>query len=312
VPNGEITFYNYSFHTFVEEYMMPDPAVNPYQIVYNCPVSTVEAFGNKVHTTCRDSKTGKPLKIESKYVISTASFQVLRDEDIKFIPPLPSYIAGKDNEAVMWKGIKIFIRFTQNFYKGQAFCMFHCPINEGRDGELEDGESFYWDHGIPGYNVITGFLMGEAYKELEDLDDAGKIRYFLQHLDERFDGQASRYYQSHIIMDWTNERYVKGTYPSMALEGPHSVHGGQIMVAGEAFPPTYKSHGWVHGAIASGQVAADYVASHWDGLLLECGTHSKCRLNDDRYVREEKFENGIKYDPLSESSDDDEDTEDSG
>jgi hypothetical protein len=185
--------------------------------------------------------------------------------------------------------------------------MFHCPTYEGRDGELEDGESFYWDHGIPGYNVLTGFLMGEAYKELEDLDDAGKIQYFLRHLDDRFDGQASRYYQSHIIMDWTNEKYVKGTYPSMAREGPHSVHGGQVVVAGEAFPPSYKSHGWVHGAIASGQVAADYVLSHWTGLLSECGTHGGCRLNGDRDVRNRAVLDGIKYDPRTEaqrSSDD--------
>ena len=302
MPNGEVTFYNYSYYDWVMDYVAPQDHVT--STLYNCPVTSVTAYGNHVVTKCSTLQQQQQLSgsvvynIESRYVIMTASLQVLRDNTIQFIPPLPdTYIPQTHNKAVMWKGAKIFIEFSTNFYMGQAFCLFHCPVNVHRDGELEDGESFYWDHGIPGYNIITGFVMGEAYKDLEDLSDKDRIQVFLTKMDELFDGQASKYYIKHIFMDWTNEKYVKGTYSSMGLEGPHMIHGGQIILAGEAFPVTEDGQGWVHGALLSGETAADYVASHWKHIVKDCGSYGGCKLTNGRQRKKNLKRTNVAIEP---------------
>ena len=105
-------------------------------------------------------------------------------------------------------------------------------------------------------------------------------------IDELFDGQASQYYVDHVFMDWTAENYHRGTYSSMGLEGPHVVHGGQLFLAGEAFPVTEDGQGWVHGAFLSGETAADYAASHWDHVVQDCGSYTGCKLTGDREEKE--------------------------
>ncbi|KAG7339161.1 amine oxidase [Nitzschia inconspicua] len=299
MPNGEVTFYNYSFYDWVMDYVAPQD--HEESTLWNCPVESVTSFGNRVFTKCRNGATQRPVYIESRYVIMTASLQVLRDNTIRFHPPLPDFIVPQEkNKAVMWKGGKLFIEFSHNFFPGQAFCLFHCPINEDRDGELEDGESFYWDHGIPGYNILTGFIMGEAYKDLEDLDDQSRIRAFLKKMDELFNGQASKYYVKHVFMDWTREQYQRGTYSSMGLEGPHIVHGGQIIMAGEAFPVTEDGQGWVHGALFSGETAADYIASHWKHIVKDCGSYRGCELTDALERKQELKETNVAFEPTEE------------
>jgi hypothetical protein len=291
MPDDEVTFYNYSFYDWVMDYVAPDD--HRHSTLHDCPVESVTCFGNRVLVRCL--RNGRPMYIESRYVIMTASLQVLR-EAVHFTPPLPSALVA-ENPAVMWKGCKVFIQFSRNFFKGRGFCLFHCPVHVRRYGELEDGESFYWDHGIPGYDVLTGFVMGEAYKDMEDLSDQDRLRFFLRTLDDMFDGQATKYYVKHYFMDWTREKYQRGTYPSMGLEGPHGVHGGQIFLAGEAFPVNYDGHGWVHGAIFSGETAADYVASHWKHIVKDCGTFSGCELNDARARRNRLRDGNVAVEP---------------
>lgn len=135
--------------------------------------------------------------------------------------------------------------------------------------------------------------MGEAWKGLEDLNDQDRIQVFLKAIDEKFDGQASQYYVDHRIMDWTAQEYHRGTYASMGLEGPHIVHGGQIILAGEAYPVTEDGQGWVHGAFYSGETAADYAASHWDHILQDCGSYGSCDLTDHYDRKQQILENHI-------------------
>ena len=139
MPNGEVTFYNYSFHDWLDEYVAPNPREDPHKMVFNCPVTKVECFGNECYTSCQHGPTQRELVVRSRYVICTASMKVMRDGMIDFIPPLPDYVVEK-NPAFFWKGAKVFIKFSKNFYSGKAFCLFHCPVYLPRDGELEDGE----------------------------------------------------------------------------------------------------------------------------------------------------------------------------
>ena len=97
-----------------------------------------------------------------------------------------------------------------------------------------------------------------------------------------------QYYRSHFLMNWTAQPYIRGTYSSQGLEGPHSIHNNKVFLAGEAYPVHENDHGWVHGAIRSGQAAAH--------MILDLTQPHRPRRPGDSYYR-------------GGNDDDDEDTE---
>ena len=81
----------------------------------------------------------------------------------------------------------------------------------------------------------------------------------LRLLDTCFHGKAKENYVKHLVMNWSNEQYIRGTYSNevegLNQTGAENVHD-KVFLAGEAFPIQGDEHGWVHTAMNSGDDAA--------------------------------------------------------
>ena len=244
VDQGELTFSNYSFYDFFAHDVADKLDAT---ILLNCQVTEVNYVGLKVKVECSDGRT-----FLSKYTIVTVPLQILRDEDIEFVPPLPNRLV-KRHPGEMLEGIKVFIKFSRQWFPRKSFCIVRCPA------ETEDGESYFWDYGVPHETLLVGLLMGTPLLDTyEDMDQDEIIQDLLQRMERKFRQPVRRYYQSHLIFNWTDQPFIRGTYSTQGLEGPHSVRD-KVFLAGEAYPVEQEEHGWVHGAFNSGKTAAEMI-----------------------------------------------------
>ena len=108
-------------------------------------------------------------------------------------------------------------------------------------------------------NILAGYIMGDGAEDVVKEDDEAIFQFVMRRLDLVFDGQASKYYMKHKLINWSKEPFTRGTYAfSRQLVGVQNLKDlNQVFIAGEAFPcDSWMSQGWVHGAAFSGKSAA--------------------------------------------------------
>ena len=263
IPGDELAFYNYSYIDFFTDHVVPkfNGGRKNNKIMLGCQVNLVQYEDssssrlNKV--TCVDGRT-----FWSEHTIVTASLQVLKDGDITFVPPLPTKLVDQ-HPGVMWQGIKIFVQFSEKWFADQIFCLVDCPA------ETDHGESYFWDYTpIPNKHILAGLLMGDPYEKVlqkntkihENIEDE-LIQDLLVRMENKFHKPISQYYVNHLIFNWTAQPFVRGTYSSMGLQGPHNIPN-KVFLAGEAYPANnVDDSGWVHTAFNSGKATAEIILS---------------------------------------------------
>ena len=284
------------------------------ELVLNCPISQVDYRQSLVHATCDGTTGGR--RFVARHVICTVALSILQQGDIRFDPPLPRALVH-DHPGHMWQGIKLFVSFSHPWFRrGHRFCLITCPA------ETDEGESYFWDYPVENKNrfALAGLILGEPYQRLtqavskhgntKNQTTARKrnirwtpqvqqqplwgstelevIQWVLQRMERKFQLPVTQYYRSHFLLNWTAHPYIRGTYSSQGLEGPHSLANNKVFLAGEAYPVHENDHGWVHGAIRSGQAAAH--------RILDLTHPNRPRRSGDSYYR-------------GGNDDDDEDTE---
>jgi monoamine oxidase len=154
-------------------------------------------------------------------------------------------------------GIKVFMEFSERFYPDLLFF--------GNVGEILSGDSqerIYYNAAFRKdsvRNILGLFTVGaNATVYANQPTEAALIKYMLTELDTIFDGKASRYYQKHVVQNWSKEPYIQGAYTSQEDENLKSVMreavDNKIYFAGEAYAV---NHSTVHGAGESAYSAAE-------------------------------------------------------
>ena len=250
-PNGELFLSNYTYTDFFSEHVASVLEKDPNSdIVLGCQVTrvTYEA-DHPVNVVCANGQS-----FSAHYAVVTVSLSILQEGDISFQPRLPKNLV-EDHPGKMWSGFKIFLQFSKPWFRDETFCLLECP------GETPIGESYFWDYGVPDQHVLAGLVMGHPMERFRNMSEQEIVSYLLRKLEKKFHGKPiSKWYHRHLFVNWTAQPFVRGTYASLGLEGPHNVQD-QLFMAGEAYPLTQEQNGWVHGAFNSGRAAARMILS---------------------------------------------------
>lgn len=245
----EHKFKSTTWYSFFEQYIVPNIAD---KITYNSPVSTINYTGNQVEVT----NTAGTL-FNADRVIVTVPLNILKNGSINFQPDLPQVKQDAFDQIDMPDGIKVFMEFSERFYPDLLFF--------GNVGEILSGSSqerIYYNAAFrkdSGRNILGLFTVGaDATVYATQPTEEALIKYMLAELDTIFDGKASRYYQKHVVQNWSKEPYIQGSYTSQEDENLKNVMreaiDNKVYFAGEAYAV---NHSTVHGAGESAYSAVE-------------------------------------------------------
>lgn len=211
-------------------------------IKLNTPIVDVNYEGNDIVILTNQGET-----YQFDKVIVSVSLGVLKEGKLNFMPPLPPEKQKAIDDIGFGKGRKLFIEFEKPFWD-------------------EDLTEIIGGKKCPSYlvrpshpNHIVAYLMGEASKELDQLEDDELAEVLLNDLQEIFpDIDIMTSYQSHHGKDWTKDPFVKGTYSYSTkgtLEGRENLKAPinqKVFFIGEACRTNGHS-ATVHGAMETAE-----------------------------------------------------------
>jgi lysine-specific histone demethylase 1B len=211
-------------------------------IIFNSPVTGIDYAGGTVSVT-----TASNTVYEADRVLVTVPLGVLKAGLINFNPNLPTDKLDAIQSVGFDAGMKIFLKFSQNFWNGRSVggasvCPAYYDVGYGKTGN---------DH------VLGAFLMGEKAEYLSSLGQ-NAIQPLLAELDDIFNGQATANFVDSHIMDWGQEPYVRGAYSFSSLGIGNKRNAlatsvnDRLFFAGEA-THTDGHFQTVHGALETGE-----------------------------------------------------------
>lgn len=226
------------------------PAVKTGQVV-----TRVDHDADGVTVTCADGTT-----YAADAVIVAVPITILRDGDITFSPALPDDKLAAIGKVPMGAGMKVVLSFARRFWDantGSIYGAAHVPE--------------FWATGLGRSDenlVLTAFVMGDKAEALSAMGDDA-IATVLADLDTIYGaGVASGAYVDGVILDWLKEPTIRGAY-SYPGPGSHAARaivaeavGETVYFAGEA-THTEGHFGTVHGALETGERAAEAVLAWW-------------------------------------------------
>ena len=249
--NGESNDYKFSNATWFDFFdQLVTASSLKENIRYNSPVIEIDYSSDKILVQTNSGK-----KYQADKVLVTVPVTILQSGDITFKPALPTKQIESINKEHMPGGLKVFIEFSEKFYPE---VLFPNGLLKGALG----GNYMYYDECFgkdSSKNILGLFAVGEPSKKYTSLktDDA-IIKYILEELDKMFEGMASTHYVKHIIQNWSEEPFIRGSYSEMKgnPEKMSAPVANKIYFAGEAM----NTHGHtiaVHGASESAYIALE-------------------------------------------------------
>lgn len=228
------------------------------KVVKNAQVKKIDYSGDKVILTDQLNKT-----YEADRVIITVPLTVLKDDDINFVPALPSTKLDAYSNIGMGGGIKAIFKFSQPFWE---------TLTDSKLGSIigynEVPELWATAVGRGTTPVLTAFVMGEKGEQFGSMSPNDAKGILLGHFDNIFGNNTAS--QSILqdgfhLQDWGKEPFIRGAYSYPIVGGglifrkelAASV-GDRLFFAGEA--THFEGHsGTVHGAIETAIRAKDEV-----------------------------------------------------
>lgn len=228
----EYKFKRTTWYDFFADHVMPVIGTN--NLILNSPVSEIDYSADKVRVTLEGGSI-----MEADKVLVTSSVNVLNDGVITFTPPLPEAKTTALKKYNLPGGIKGLIEFSEKFYPDYL------------SAETDLGQVDYLNAVFKKDTDkhIMAILSTEGSDYFTSLgSDSERIAAFLSELDTIFDGKASKAYNKHLLYDWGDDHYVRGTWTHNAVSGDVDQEmmtpiDGKLCFAGEAY-----SGSTVHGA----------------------------------------------------------------
>jgi len=218
-------FKNSSWFDFLENYIVPSIRD---RIILNKPIKSIDYSSNKIILTDNEGNT----YICNK-VLVTVPINILKSNYINFSPAISSHKRKIIDSVYMPDGLKVFIKFSKQFYPDILF-------TEGLLSGVSSQDKLFYNAAYgkdTSDNILGLFTVGKKssiYTELDSEEDI--LKKILLELDEIFDGKASKYYMNHIIQNWSKEPFIRGsysmTYPDLNQLNPLN---NRVYFAGEAF-----------------------------------------------------------------------------
>jgi monoamine oxidase len=220
------------------------------KVVLKSPITHIDYSGNNVILT---SKSGS--QFEGSHVIITVPITILKENYITFTPPLPANKTASFQKIGMDAGMKVFLKFNDNFYSenilGGKYCAAYVDEKIGKNGND---------------NVLLAFIMGEQAEYLSDLNNHDAlINTLLKELDEMFYGAATKHFINAKVQDWYKMPFIKGaySYSTIGIGNARNIASESIndklFFAGEAM--NINGHfQTVHGAMESAEKAINDIA----------------------------------------------------
>lgn len=234
---SEFKFKRSSWYEFLAQYVLPPVADH---IRYESPVEAIDYRSDQIEVRLQG---GKGLTADK--VILTVPLTVLKAGEIDFDPPLPTAKIDALAAVEMPDGIKMFMEFSERFY----------PDLLGFDSlfSTANGEITYYDAAFgkeSDQHIFALFAVGEPATPYAAITDEEQLlEYVLAELDEMYDGTPSRTYQQHIIQNWSQEPFIRGSYAHYQDYRVRETLGApidsKVFFAGEAYADNTST---VHGA----------------------------------------------------------------
>jgi lysine-specific histone demethylase 1B len=232
-----------TYFDVIDEYIAQEVNGN---IQLNTPITSINYTASKI--ILKDHTNNNYI---ADKVIITVPISILKLNEIKFTPDLPSEKTYAFSKIGMGPGIKVFLKFNNKFYEdvlyGGSVCAAYLDDTIGKNTTN---------------NVLLAFVMGDQAAKLSALpDDVSITNVLLQELDIIYKGKATASFISSSVHNYTKKPYIKGAYgySSIGMGNARQIAAlpvnDKLYFAGEAMN-TNGHHQTVHGAIETGYKAA--------------------------------------------------------
>ena len=234
------------------------------QIEYNVWSGNSKTPGARIR--CEDGET-----FEADYVVLTSSLGVLKDQAIKFSPPLPDWKMGPIDRLGFGLLNKCILIYNEPFWDTDQDMFGLLREPDVKDSvEQEDYTAvrgrfyFFWNClKTSGRPVLISLMAGDAAYSAEETSDAALVEEATHELRKIYKDKNVPLPEETIVTRWGQDRFSRGTY---SYVGPESILGdydtmaarvGNLYFAGEATCATHPAT--VHGAYISGLRAASEI-----------------------------------------------------
>ncbi|MEM9726597.1 MAG: NAD(P)/FAD-dependent oxidoreductase [Pseudomonadota bacterium] len=248
---GEYRFIDSTWFDFFDR-MMARPIRD--RISLHAAVAGIDTRQDPCVVTLADGR-----EISARHVIFTAPLNVLKDGDITFTPALPQEKRQALTGATMPDGFKLFLKFSRRFYPDLVL------FDDGY--ETPEAELLFYNAALdkPTEQHILGFFgHGVVATPYTQLSEPACVQAALTLLDRLYDGAASPAYGGHVLQNWSNSPFHRGTYSFFHGASPATLGApvdGKLHFAGEAYNQRWDgAWGAVHVAARSAYDAVAEIA----------------------------------------------------
>ena len=191
-------------------------------------------------------------------VIIAVPISILQNNIINFKPNLTDDYKEAFSKIKMGKGGKLFMKFKERFWDSNTGFF------------LIDGLITYYRSPGTGKsklnNILSCLVTGKVSELFEEYDKSKITNILLQDLSRIFpDKNVKENFEDMHYMNWSNEKWIKGTYTFHSVEEnlernflQNNPLNERIFFAGEYISDT--DNGTIHGAIQTGENVADKIS----------------------------------------------------
>ena len=238
---AEYKFKSTTWYDFFNRFIVPGISD---RMVFDSPITSIDYSADQIVVTNLAGRT-----FEGDKLILTVPLTILKQNLINFTPALPQFKTDALDGVEMPDGLKAFFEFSERFYPDILFQdgIFEF-LSEEFDSKVFYDAAFRKDSNR---NVLGLFTVGDPSSTYTNLpSDDAIFQFIMEELDTMFDGKASRYYQNHVIQNWSSEPFIRGSYSNFiedVIEDLRAPINNKIFFAGEAYAPDDITS-TVHGA----------------------------------------------------------------
>ncbi len=191
-------FIRSSWFDFFDEYIVPGIRDT---MQFNVQITSIDYSGDKIIATDSNENSYQADKL-----VLTVPLKLLQLGQINIKPSLPNNKQRAITDALIWSGIKVFLKFSEKFYP---------TFLEFDDSETSEGQRMYYDVAYAqnsADNVLGLFSVGKQAEVYQSFNGEALKTYILNELDEVFNGKATETFQDILVQNWNEQPFARAAY----------------------------------------------------------------------------------------------------